>query len=123
MNLKEAKADAQAKFLKSVLKDGPNSVACSLTVAAFRHHHVLKNYPKSSVKPVMRWYLGQLAKEYIRKVYKEARSNLENLAEIGLLEISEENGKAEKEFRLGEALYPALKDALESGKEKEGQTK
>jgi hypothetical protein len=120
MNLKETKADAQAKFLKSVLKDGYNSVACSLAVAAFRHHHILKNYPKSSVKPVMRWYLGQLAREYIRKVYKEARSSLENLAEIGLLDISDENGNAEKEFRLGEALYPALKDALESvlGKER-----
>lgn len=120
MNLKEAKADAQVKFLKSVLKDGPNSVACSLAVAAFRHHHVLKNYPESSVKPVMRWYLGQLAREYIRKVYKEARSSLENLTEMGLLEVSEENGNAEKEFSLDEALYPALKDALESvlGKER-----
>lgn len=114
MNLKEAKADAQAKFLKSVLKGGPNSVACSLTVAAFRHHHIMKNYPESSVKPVMRWYLGQLAREYIRKVYKEARSTLENLAEVGLLEILDENGNAEKEFRLDEVLYPVLKDTLES---------
>ncbi len=120
MDLKEAKADAQAKLLKSVLKGGPNSVACSLAVAAFRHHHIMKNYPESSVKPVMRWFLGQLAREYIRKVYKEARSSLENLSEIGLLDVSEENGNAEKEFRLDETLYPALKDALESvlGKER-----
>jgi hypothetical protein len=52
--------------------------------------------------------------KYIRKVHKEARSCLENLADVGLLEVSEENGKSEKEFRLDEALYPALKDALES---------
>ncbi len=120
MDLKEAKADAQAKFLKSVLKGGTNSVACSLAVAAFRHHHIMKNYPESSVKPVMRWYMGQLAREYIRKIYREARSSLENLAEVGLLEVSEENGKSEKEFRLNEVLYPALKDTLESvlGKER-----
>jgi hypothetical protein len=122
MNLKESKADAQAKFLKSVLKDGSNSVACSLAVAAFRHHHIKKNYPESSVKPVMRWYLGQLARDYIRKAYKEARSSLENLSEIGLLDVSEKNGNAdkEKEFQLDNALYPALRDALESvlGKER-----
>ena len=120
MNLKEAKADAQAKFLDSVFKDGQNSIACSLAVAAFRHHHILKNYPGATVKPVLRWYLGQLAREYIRKIYKESRSSLENLAEVGLLEILDENGDAEKEFRLDEALYPALKDALESvlGKER-----
>jgi hypothetical protein len=120
MNLKEAKADAQAKFLKSVLKGGPDAMACSLAVAAFRHRHILKNYPEASVKPILRWYLGQLAREYIRKVYKEARLNLENLAGVGLLDVSEGNGNAEKEFHLVEALYPALKDALESvlGKER-----
>ena len=120
MDLKEVKADAQAKFLESVLKGGPNSVACSLAVAALRHHHILKNYPESSVKPVVIWYLGQLAREYIRKVYKEAKLNLENLAEVGLLDVSEENGNAEKEFHLDESLYPVLKDVLESelGKER-----
>ncbi|MGD2091523.1 MAG: hypothetical protein PVH61_35450 [Candidatus Aminicenantes bacterium] len=119
MNLKEAKADAKVKFLKSVFKGGQNSTACSLAVAALRYHHILKNYPKASVKPVLRWYLGQLAREYIRKVYKNARSDLENLAEIGLIEVSEENGNALKEFHLNESLYPALKTALESvlGKE------
>jgi hypothetical protein len=122
MKLKEAKADAQVKFLKSVVKGGQNSTACSLAVAAFRHHHVLKNYPGASVKPSLRWYLGQLAKEYIRKVYKEARSSLENLSEIGLLDVSGKDGNAdkEKEFQLDNALYPALKNALESvlGKER-----
>ena len=73
MNLKEAKEKVQAKFLESVFKDGQNSTACSLAVAAFRYHHIIKNYPGATVKPVLRWYLGQLAREYIRKVYKEAR--------------------------------------------------
>lgn len=114
MKLKEAKAIAQAKFLKSVLKDGQNSTACSLAVAAFRYYHILKNYPGASVKPVLRWYLGQLAREYIKKVYKEARANLENLAEIGLIDVSNENGNAEKEFQLDKDLYPVLKSVLES---------
>lgn len=119
MNLKEAKADAKVKSLKSILKDGQNSTVCSLAVAAFRYHHILKNYPEATVKPVLRWYLGQLARDYIRKVFKEARSDLESLAEIGLIEVSEENGNALKEFHLNESLYPALKTALESvlGKE------
>ncbi len=119
MKLKEAKANAQVKMLKSVLKGGQNSTTCSLAVAAFRYHHVLKNYPKASVKPVLRWYLGQLAREFIRKVYKEARSDLESLAELGLLEISNENGNAEKKFLLDKDLYPVLKNVLEDvlGKE------
>lgn len=119
MNLKGSKANAQVKFLKSVLKGGQNSTACSLAVACFRHHHILKINPKAPVKPVLRWYLGQLARDYIRKLYREAKLGLENLAEIGLLKISDENGKAIKEFHLDKDLYPALKDALESvlGKE------
>jgi hypothetical protein len=123
MKLKEMEFEDQVDCLKSIIRPGKSSLAGSLVIAAFRHHHILKNYPEYSVKPVMRWFLGQIAKEYIRKVYKEARSDLESLAEMGLLEKTGGNGNADREFRLDEALYPALKDALESAFGKEWVSK
>ncbi len=67
----------------------------------------------------MRWYLGQLAKEFIKKHFKEAKETLENFSQIGLIEIKHDQGKFPEEFHLNEALFPALKETLESvyGKE------
>lgn len=67
----------------------------------------------------MRWYLGQLAKEYIKSYFNEARRTLENFAEIGLVEAKGEAEDALREFHLNEALFPALQAVLEEvfGKE------
>lgn len=84
------------------------------------HHHLASKHSTSfSQKPVLRWYLGQLAKEYIRKYFNDAKTNLENFAHIGLLEVQEGPEPAYREYSLNEALYPALKEVLEEifGKE------
>ncbi len=118
MKLKEMEFEEQVDCLKSIIRPGTNSLAGSLVVAAFRHHHIAERF-EDSVKPLARWYLGQLAKSYIRKIYKEARSDLENLIELGLLEAIKDNGETEKEYCLDKALYPALRKTLEDvlGKE------
>lgn len=123
MKLNEAKADEKVKMLKSALKGEEHSTICSLAVAAFRYHHIQKNYPEASVKPVLRWYFGQLAREYIRKIYITVRADLEYLADIGLIEITEKDGNALKEFHLHKGLYTPLKHALESIIGKEQVTK
>ncbi|MFH1934312.1 MAG: hypothetical protein ABIN18_22410 [Pseudomonadota bacterium] len=110
MNLIELSFEKQVNYLRSLMSAGKNSFLSYFALFAFRHHLAMKNSPNFSQKPVLRWYLGQLAKEYISKYFKEAKSNLENFADIGLLET--EGEAYDKEFRLNEALYPALSDVL-----------
>lgn len=119
MNLKEANFDEQVSYLRSLLRSGKSSFASYLALFALRHHLATKHSPEYSVRPVLRWYLGQLAKEYIARYFNEAKANLENFAEIGLLEVKPGKEGEEKEFRLNEEIYPALLDVLEEifGKE------
>jgi len=110
MNLNKMNFEKQVSRLRSLMSAGKNSFLSHIALFAFRHHLATKHSPDFSQKPVLRWYLGQLAKEYIAKYFKEAKSNLENFANIGLLETKGEANDAE--YRLNEALYPALCDVL-----------
>lgn len=119
MNLKEISFEEQLRYLRSLLSSGKNSLLGHFALFAFRHHLATKHSPNFSRKPVLRWYLGQLAKEYIKKYFNDAKANLENFAEIGLLEAREGADPAGKEYYLNEALYPALLEVMQEvfGKE------
>jgi hypothetical protein len=119
MNLKEISFEKQVRYLRSLLSSGKNSFASHLALFAFRRHLISKHAPKYSLKPVLRWYLGQLAKSYITRYFNEVKATLENLSEIGLLEVEGQADSDYKEYHLNEALYPALRDVLEEvfGKE------
>lgn len=119
MNLKEMSYEKQVKYLKSLLGTGSNSLLGFFALFSFRHHLATKHSSNYTVKPVLRWYLGQLAKTYIKKYFREAKTTLENLAEKGMLEAKEGMKEDENEFHLEETLYPALRDVLEEtfGKE------
>lgn len=118
MKLKEMELEEQVDCLKSIVRPGKNSLAGSLVIAAFKHHHIAERF-EGTVKPLTRWYLGQLARSYIRKIFKEAKSDLENLVELGLLQATKNNGETDKEYCLDKDLYPALRKTLEDvmGKE------
>jgi len=119
MNLKEMGFEEQVRYLRSLLGTGKNSLLGYFALFAFRHHLASKHSPRFSQKPVIRWYLGQLAKEYIKNYFNEAKANLGNFAEIGLLDAREGPDPAGKEYHLNEAVYPALLEVLEEifGKE------
>ena len=119
MNLKEMDFEKQVSYLRSLLGSGKNSLLGYFALFAFRHHLALKHSENFSRKPVLRWYLGQLAKEYIRKYFNEAKESLENFARIGLIDVSGGEDPNEKEYSLNEALYPALLEVMEEifGKE------
>ena len=119
MNLKEMGFEEQVRYLRSLLGTGKNSLLGYFALFAFRHHLALKHSPRFSQKPVIRWYLGQLAKEYIKNYFNEAKANLGNFAEIGLLDAREGPDPTGKEYHLNEAVYPALLEVLEEifGKE------
>src|SRR4030042_5860505 len=86
MNLNEMSHERQVGYLRSVLRSGKGTLTGFMALFAFRHHLITKHSPDYSLKPVLRWYLGQLAKEYIKRYYAESKTTLENFAEIGLLE-------------------------------------
>jgi len=112
MNLNELIFDKQVGYLRSLMGSGKNSLTGYMALFAFRHHLALKHSPRFSQKPLLRWYLGQLAKEYISKYYKEARTNLDNFARIGLIEVRSGATEVSDEYHLNEAVYPALLDVL-----------
>lgn len=111
MKIEEMSFEKQVQYLRSLLS-GKNSLLGYFALFALRHHLASKHSPAFTQKPVIRWYLGQLAKEYIAKYFNDAKKTLENFAEVGLLEASE-GSEGEKEFRLKESVYPALLDVLE----------
>jgi hypothetical protein len=113
MNLKEMSFEKQVRYLRSLLSSGKNSFASYLALFAFRRHLISKHSPNYSLKPVLRWYLGQLAKSIITKYFNEVKSTLENLSKIGLPEIEGKAVDDQKEYHLNEALYPALNKVLE----------
>jgi hypothetical protein len=119
MDLKKMSADKQVKSLKSLLRSGEKTATSHIAVSAFKHSLIKKEHGDTALKPVLRWYLGQLAKEFIKKHFKEAKETLENFAKISLIEIKHDQGKFPEEFHLNEALFPALNEALEDvyGKE------
>ena len=59
--------EEQVKYLKSLLKARDNSITGHLAVSAFKHHLISKEHPSAQLKPLLRWYLGQLAEEFIKK--------------------------------------------------------
>jgi hypothetical protein len=113
MTIDKMSHDKQVEHLKSLLRSGKGTLTGHLAFFAFRHHLISKHSPGYSRPPVLRWYLGQLAKEYIRRYYAEAKETLEQFAAISLLETTGDADKPETEFRLNEALYPALHEVLE----------
>lgn len=119
MNLNEISFEKQVGYLRSLLRSGKGTLTGFMALFAFRHHLASEHSPNFSQSPVLRWYLGQLAKEYIKGYYNQAKSTLENFAEIGLVDARGEAEDAQREFHLNEALYPALQAVLEEvfGKE------
>lgn len=117
MKLNDIPYDEQVSRLRSVLSSGKESLTGFLALFAFRHHLASKHSRDFQAQSVLRWYLGQLAKEYISKFYKQASETLDSLAETGLLENTSESG--DTEYTLKEELYPALLSVLEDiyGKE------
>lgn len=113
MNLRKLSSEKQVKSLKSLLKSEKETTTGFVAVSVFKHNLVSKEHGETALKPVLRWFLGQLAKEFIKKTYKEARASLENFARIGLVDIRHDKGKFPEEFHLNKALFPALKEALE----------
>ncbi len=119
MDFKKMSSDEQVKYLKKLIGAGKDSVTGHIAVSAFKHYLILKEHPECQLKPVLRWYLGQLAKEFIKKFYREAKENLENFAAIGLLDTKSGEYNAVNEYSLNKKGFPALRDALEAvfGKE------
>jgi len=117
MNLKEMDFERQVKYLRSLLSSGKSNLVGYFALFAMRHHLAIKHSPSFNRKPVIRWYLGQLAKEYISRYFNQAKESLENFTGIGLLEAKDSDSG--QEFYLSEELYPALKEVLEEifGKE------
>jgi hypothetical protein len=125
MNLKELGFEPQVNYLRQLMKSKGSSLTGDIALSAFRQHLIEKHHPEGLFKPVLRWYLGQLAKMYIRRYFKEAKATLNYLAEIGLVEAAGGSAPtinqdiADKEYHLSEALVPALKYALEEAYGKE----
>lgn len=125
MNLKKMSYEQQVDYLRQLLRSKGSPLAGPLALCLFRQHLVSKHFPGSQFKPALRWYLGQLAKIYIRKIFNEAKANLNYFAEIGLVEETPCRAPTKKqemvyrEFHLDEELLPALRFALEErlGKE------
>ena len=120
MNLNEMSFGRQVKYLRALLRSGKSLLTGYLALFAFRHHLIMKHSPKYSLKPVLRWYLGQLVRTYITKYFNEAKTILENMVETGLLEVKgSSDNHSYKEYHLNDTLYPALRDVLEEvfGKE------
>jgi len=117
MKLNDIPYDEQVSRLRSILSSGKNSLTGFLALFAFRHHLATKHSENFDAKPILRWYLGQLAKDYISKYYKQAKETLDNLVEAGLLELAGSTG--DSEYSLNEELYPSLLSVLEDifGKE------
>lgn len=113
MNLNEMSFEKQVGYLRSVLCAGKSSLLGYFALFGFRHHLASKHSQNFSQKPVLRWYLGQLAKEYIRKYFNQAKTNLENFVEIGLLVVREKSDSAGPEYYLNEAICAALQGVLE----------
>lgn len=119
MNLREMDPERRVAYLRSLLRSGKNSLTAYVALFALRHFLALKHSQKFSQKPVPRWYLGQLAKEYIAGIAKEVRRCLENLADIGLLVAGKPDESGETSYYLNEELYASLCEVLEEifGKE------
>lgn len=119
MNLKEMTLKKQVSYLKSLLKSEESTIKGYLAVSAFKHHLISKEHPSAQLKPFLRWYLGQLAKEFIKKYFKEAKATLEHFGEIGLLKIKTGQYNGLNEYHLNQSLFPALRETLEEvfGKE------
>jgi hypothetical protein len=125
MNLKELSFEPQVNYLRQLIKSKGSSLTGYLALSAFRQHLIEKHNPNNLFKPILRWYLGQLAKMYIRRYFKEVKATLNYFVEIGLVE--EVGGRAptknqdnvDKEYHLNEVLVPALRYALEEAYGKE----
>jgi hypothetical protein len=125
MNLKELSFEPQVNYLRQLMKSKGSSLTGDLALSAFKQHFIEKNHPEGLFKPVLRWYLGQLAKIYIRRYFKEAKATLNYFAEIGLVEAvgshapTKNQDIVDKEYHMSEAIIPALKYALEEAYGKE----
>jgi hypothetical protein len=119
MNLKEMSLKKQVHYLKSLLKSEESTITGYLAVSAFKHHLISIEHPTAQLKPLLRWYNGQLAKAFIKKYYKEAKETLENFYVIGLLNVRLGQYNGLNEYYLDQSLFPALHQALEEvfGKE------
>ena len=118
MNLEEMSHERQVGYLRSVLRSKKSTLTGFMALFALRHHAITKHNLEIELRPCLRWYLGQLAKEYIRRYYREAKDTLENFSTIGLLDsLGAPDGQ--KEFTLKEPLFPALREALEEAFGKE----
>lgn len=114
MNIKELSFERQVKYLTDFLQSEDSFLRAYLALFAFRHHLISRHNQEYSMRPVLRWYLGQLAKAYITKQFKPAQASLEKMSAIGLVRAT---GDSEKpnfvEYRLEDSIFPALQNVLE----------
>lgn len=114
MKLNEMSFDKQVKYLKAFLKSEEPFLKAYLALFAFRHNLISKHSQRYSLKPVVRWYLGQLAKAYITRYYNGVKGQLNRMASMGLLEVKgDEKNPIFMEYHLNDSLFPALQEALE----------
>lgn len=113
MNIKELSFDRQVKYLTEFLRtDDP--LKAYMALFAFRHNLISRHNRDYSMKPVLRWYLGQLAKVYIKDQYRKAQASLEKMTEIGLVHAIGDREKPNfVEYRLDDSLFTALQNVLE----------
>lgn len=114
MNLKELSFEKQVKYLTTFLQSDDTFLKAYLALSAFRHNLISRDNRDYSMKPVLRWYLGQLAKAYITKQFKQAQTNMEKMSAIGLVTAVGDKEKPNfVEYRLDDSVFPALQSALE----------
>lgn len=114
MNIKELSFERQVKYLTDFFKTEDSFLKAYMALFAFRHNLISRHNQEYSMKPVLRWYLGQLAKVYIKNKFKKVQASLEKMSAIGLVRATGDKEKPNFiEYRLDDSLFPALQSVLE----------
>ena len=114
MNVKELSFERQVKYLADFLKSEDSFLRAYMALFSFRHNLISRHNRDYSMKPVLRWYLGQLAKVYIKNQFRKVQASLEKMSVIGLVRATGDKEKPNFiEYRLDDSLFPALQSALE----------
>lgn len=111
MKLSEMRFEKQVAYLRSLLAGGNNSMLTWLALYLLRYFMAVKHSKGFSKKPVLRWYLGQMAKEYVKRCRSEVKRALDGFAQVGLIEVK--SGEKGEEYYLNEKAYAPLYAVLE----------
>lgn len=111
MKLCDMKFEKQVAYLRSLLSGGNNSMLTWLALFSLRYFMAVKHSKGFLKKPVLRWYLGQMAKEYVKRCRSEVKRALDGFAQAGLIEVK--SGEKAEEYYLSEKVYASLYAVLE----------